>query len=179
MEFKLDKGTGYMYCHAPDHFTANKAGKVMEHVYVMSMHIGRKLEKNECVHHIDRDRTNNDISNLVLMTISEHARLHAFEDRGVYFIPEDRVCKNCNNVYQCHPDSDRSYCSSKCFSDNNIKFNISKEDLLVMVWEMPTTKVAEILGVSDVAVAKRCKKFGIPKPPRGYWEKLKAGKIQK
>jgi hypothetical protein len=43
-----------------------------------------------------------------------------------------------------------------------------------MVWQMPTTEVASIFGVSDKAVEKRCKLLGIPKPPRGYWAKLAA-----
>lgn len=31
MDFKLDKGVGYMYCYNPSHPLANKAGKVYEH----------------------------------------------------------------------------------------------------------------------------------------------------
>lgn len=50
--------------------------RVFEHVLVMEKHIGRKLNANEVVHHIDHDRGNNDISNLQLMTKSEHSRLH-------------------------------------------------------------------------------------------------------
>jgi hypothetical protein len=49
---------------------------IKEHDFVMEQHIGRKLNKNECVHHIDGDRSNNDIGNLMLMTIGEHSRLH-------------------------------------------------------------------------------------------------------
>jgi len=49
------------------------------------------------------------------------------------------------------------------------------DELKKLVWEMPTTKVAELFGVSDVAVGKRCKKYGIKKPPRGYWAKVYAG----
>jgi len=45
-----------------------------------------------------------------------------------------------------------------------------------MVWRMPTVSVALRLGVSDKAVEKRCKKYDIPKPPRGYWQKHDAGK---
>lgn len=41
MDFKLDKGVGYMYCYNPSHPLANKAGKVYEHRYVMSLHLGR------------------------------------------------------------------------------------------------------------------------------------------
>jgi len=32
--------------------------------------------------------------------------------------------------------------------------------------------VAEEIGVSDVAVKKRCAKLGIELPPRGFWLKL-------
>lgn len=41
--------------------------------------VGRKLNSNEVVHHIDGNKSNNDLSNLALMTRSEHARLHAIE----------------------------------------------------------------------------------------------------
>ena len=52
MIFLEDKGTGYMYCYAPDHYCANKAGKVLEHVMVMADYIGRKLLSIECVHEV-------------------------------------------------------------------------------------------------------------------------------
>lgn len=50
------------------------------HVVLMEEHIGRKLHPDEVVHHIDRNRQNNDISNLRLMTRNEHTRLHRLED---------------------------------------------------------------------------------------------------
>lgn len=177
MIFKLDKGTGYMYCYSPEHALANKSGKVMEHIYVMSNHIGRKLKKNECVHHIDRDRTNNSLDNLLLMTNSEHAKLHLREDgRG---ISVDVECDNCGKVFCANKSDSRKYCSSKCSSESSKRFQVSKADLEALVWEKPTTQVAKIFGVSDVAVAKRCKKLGVKKPPRGYWRKLETGKVIK
>lgn len=51
---------------------------------------------------------------------------------------------------------------------------ISKEELERLVWEIPTVKIAEMYGISDVAIAKKCAKFGIAKPTRGYWSKYKA-----
>jgi len=54
------------------------------------------------------------------------------------------------------------------------KFEISKEELQKLVWEIPTTKIGEMYGVSDKAIEKRCKLFGIEKPPRGYWQQKKA-----
>lgn len=46
------------------------------HRLVMEAHLGRKLERNEHVHHKDGDKTNNHISNLQLMTASEHKTHH-------------------------------------------------------------------------------------------------------
>lgn len=46
------------------------------HDVEMEKKIGRKLESNECVHHINGNRSDNRIENLDLMTIAEHARLH-------------------------------------------------------------------------------------------------------
>jgi hypothetical protein len=41
------------------------------------------------------------------------------------------------------------------------------------------TKVAEDLGISDVALKKICDKHRVPTPPRGYWAKRDAGKPTK
>ena len=68
---------GYIEIYAPTHPHKNKRNCVYEHQLVMEKHIGRYLEKGEVVHHIDFDKTNNDISNLMLMTNSEHAKYHA------------------------------------------------------------------------------------------------------
>lgn len=50
------------------------------HVVTMEEVIGRRLEKDEVVHHIDHNRFNNDLSNLQLMTRAAHAALHATEN---------------------------------------------------------------------------------------------------
>ena len=52
-----------------------------------------------------------------------------------------------------------------------VKDRPSKELLGKMLWEMPTIKIAKQFGVSDKAVAKWAKAYGINKPPRGYWAK--------
>ena len=49
MDFRLDKGTGYMYSYQPKHPCANSAGKVMEHVYVVWKHTGRIPNQDECI----------------------------------------------------------------------------------------------------------------------------------
>jgi hypothetical protein len=67
---------GYRYVWFPSHPNADSRGYVLEHVKAMSDSIGRALIKDEVVHHIDRNKQNNDISNLQLMTRSEHAKYH-------------------------------------------------------------------------------------------------------
>ncbi len=52
----------------------------------------------------------------------------------------------------------------------------SKEDLQKMIWETSVLEVSHKFGVSDVAIAKWCKKYGIPRPPRGYWAKKNQSK---
>ena len=51
-----------------------------QHSVIMEEHLGRKIFSKECVHHIDHNRSNNNIANLQLMTRSEHAKLHALEN---------------------------------------------------------------------------------------------------
>jgi hypothetical protein len=53
---------------------------------------------------------------------------------------------------------------------------ISRRDLYNRVWSTPMTKLARELDISDVGLAKACRRYNIPRPPRGYWAKLAAGK---
>jgi len=55
----------------------NTIGKrVLEHRLVMEKELGRKLGSWEHVHHIDGDKLNNDPLNLLVLTNSEHRKLH-------------------------------------------------------------------------------------------------------
>jgi len=50
-----------------------------------------------------------------------------------------------------------------------------RDDLYRIVWTSPVSEVAARLGVSDVALAKLCRRAGIPIPRRGYWQRTEAG----
>jgi hypothetical protein len=53
-----------------------KENKKYIHRDIMENCIGRKLERNEIVHHINGDKTDNRIENLKIMTRSEHIICH-------------------------------------------------------------------------------------------------------
>lgn len=47
-----------------------------QHRIIMETHVGRKLNFNEVVHHINGNRTDNRIENLKIMDRAKHARMH-------------------------------------------------------------------------------------------------------
>ena len=57
---------GYVKKKVPGHPYADKAGYYLLHRWVMEQKLGRYLKKEEVVHHIDGNPSNNMISNLVL-----------------------------------------------------------------------------------------------------------------
>jgi hypothetical protein len=52
----------------------------------------------------------------------------------------------------------------------------AREELYEQVWATPMRKLAAAYGLSDVGLAKVCKKHQIPRPPVGYWAKKEFGK---
>jgi hypothetical protein len=53
---------------------------------------------------------------------------------------------------------------------------ITREELYKLVWSKPLTVLAKEFGMSDVGLANVCKKLNVPKPYRGYWQLVEAGR---
>jgi len=86
MGSKTIDSSGYICLYVgPDYKYKNTyGGRIREHIYLMQEKLGRQLEKNEVIHHIDGDKKNNDIDNLDLCTVSEHNNCHAKIEKIVF-----------------------------------------------------------------------------------------------
>lgn len=73
---KIKTCEGYMCILAHNHPNANCNGYILEHRLIMENHIGRYLKREEIVHHINENKSNNRIENLILLTKEEHNKLH-------------------------------------------------------------------------------------------------------
>jgi hypothetical protein len=63
----------------------------------MENHLGRYLKKTEDVHHIDGDKLNNNLSNLMVMDHVEHEKLH---NPAIVYYDEFRTCPVCKVTFQ-------------------------------------------------------------------------------
>ena len=68
---------GYVKIRDPLNIMRDSRGYVWEHRLVMAKHLGRPLLRTEVVHHIDENKANNDLSNLMLFkSQAEHLAHH-------------------------------------------------------------------------------------------------------
>lgn len=86
---------GYMtvYMSNTHPYSEGYCGRIREHILVMENHLGRSLQKGEVVHHIDGDKTNNDINNLDLCTVKEHNNCHAKSEEIVFVLYKQGLVK--------------------------------------------------------------------------------------
>jgi hypothetical protein len=91
--------------------TIKIAGRSMlEHRYVMEQHLGRRLQTNEHVHHINENTRDNRLENLQVLSAHEHAAHHKQKH------PLVKTCEVCEATYTPHPTKrERSKtCSKAC-----------------------------------------------------------------
>lgn len=65
---------------------------------LMAVHLGRDLDDDEEVHHIDENPLNNDLSNLIVLPKSEHAKLHG-EEKRIVFEDKAMICPMCGKEF--------------------------------------------------------------------------------
>lgn len=137
----------YRVIYRPDHFHHNLGkdyeGWVFEHRYVVECHLGRALKSDEIVHHKDGNIYNNDISNLQVVSRSEHAHIH-------YGTSLKSYCIDCGKEI--------TFGSTRCL-DCHLKYLAKKRkphpdkyELLKEVKNSNYTKVARKYDVSTTTI---------------------------
>lgn len=111
-------------CGQHTHPNADKDGIILEHRLVMSNALSRPLKSDECVHHIDGNPRNNDLSNLELTTNSQHTIYHKTTGRTMIKL----VCAYCNNEFErdtrqvtnkFNKGQKNFYCNNSCSAKNS------------------------------------------------------------
>lgn len=92
----ISKGD-YDYCIVRNHPNRTKNDYVLYHRIIMENHLGRLLNSNEVVHHIDGNKKNNVIDNLSVMTAKEHGALHHEHDLSKHV---QLKCPVCGKIFE-------------------------------------------------------------------------------
>ena len=230
---------GYIAIYMPEHERAFDNGCVYEHLIVAEKILGRKLKPEECVHHKDKNRTNNDEYNLmVFQTGEDHTAFHAGAEciqdvDGTYYcikkflkftyyyrdrtrkdidnnivdlgsieakLTKDmcpyceenykeinaKMCINCYNKFRKENKKNIKYykkislqkdiCPVCMLNEKHIRSKMcvlcarkeqaknipSKEELELLIYELPFTEIGKRYGVTDNSVRKWCKKYNLP-----------------
>ena len=89
----VGKNGKYTYARVVDHPFASDAGYVLEHRVVMENYLGRFLNFDEIVKHVDGNTKNNKIENLIVLKWAEAARI--FGEKTVYRMK----CPTCQGTF--------------------------------------------------------------------------------
>jgi len=107
MEYKI--GSKIIHTNGYVRIKLNNKKWVYEHIYIAEKMVGRKLKNNECVHHIDKDKTNNNPDNILIARNQKHHFSYHLQLR-------DKICVQCGKLF--HPiDRKVKRCSTKCRAD--------------------------------------------------------------
>ena len=89
----------------------DKGERVSEHRHVMEKILGRKLKDNEDVHHINEVRDDNRPENLMVLTRSEHMRLHT---KGIPKKPLERWAREFDRCIVCNSEESKHAAKGVC-----------------------------------------------------------------
>lgn len=157
---KIDKTLGYAYFMDKGHPLASSIGRVYYHRHIASVRIGRWLAPSEHVHHLDGNKENNTPNNLEVISPSEHAKHHChamMQARGA----NPRTARQCQVCSR--PTLNKYFCSDACSHRGRRKADRPpREDLIGLVKANSFVQLGKMFGVSDNAIRKWCKHYGLP-----------------
>lgn len=171
---------GYRVIYLPTHPRAMQSecwnGYIYEHIVIAEQHLGRALHEDEIVHHLDGNRANNRSGNLLVITRAEHAKLEHWLSCGAPSAKADgenrknsgksnwkvaEFCLICGRTLQ---EKQKNCCSVECSSIFSRKVNRpTKEELMTDLKNKSILSIGKKYGVSDNAIRKWMKSYGIHK----------------
>lgn len=157
---------GYILIYKPDYYLSQKKGPnkgyIYEHIYVVTKELGRRLHPDEHVHHLDLSRNNNDRANLIVLSKSDHFRLHAWINKHKLIRKkglEDKHCQHCGKIIRLT----LKFCSIKCESDFNLAKLPTRQQLCSDMETIGSVLgVGRKYGVSDNSIRKWLRKLSLP-----------------
>jgi Zn finger protein HypA/HybF involved in hydrogenase expression len=109
--------------------------------------------------HINGINNDNRLENIRLLCPNCHSQTETFSGKRNKV---NNFCEDCGE--KIHKQSKKCLkCSSISKGINQRKFEISEKELENLINNYPMTTIGRMLGVSDNAVRKRCKKLGLLK----------------
>ena len=164
---------GYPAVYLPTHHKAGETGLVYVHVLVAEEMLGRELNSEEIVHHCNKDRYDYNVVNLMIFASNkDHSTYHSCIDNGLDFelqcINKVYRCKRLTSKFTMCPvcggqtRNHRNQLCAKCSLKIRRK-NIPEKEILLEDLHHFTSfcAIGRKYGVSDVAVKKWCKMYGL------------------
>lgn len=141
-----------------------------KHRYVAEQIVHRRLYHNEVVHHIDGNKKNNDINNLMIFrSNTDHLKYHngakLIDMQDGTFTCEDwfvvLTCKNCGKQFQTQ-NTNAKFCSDKCYSDYlRIPIKLDRKTLIYKLKRHSIREIAEECNVCASTIRVWIKKYNI------------------
>lgn len=108
--------------------------------------------------HINGTSDDNRIENLRWLCPNCHSQTDTFAGRNSVRVKKSNNCIECGIQIGSHS----AHCRACQYIQHKPKkLHITKEELEVLIKEKPMTVIGKMLGVSDNAIRKRCKLYGI------------------
>lgn len=145
----------YILCPITDG-SINYDTYVYEHRLVYELYNNVKLTKDQHVHHINHIRNDNRPENLTVLSNSEHAYLHARENGYHSGTP---YCIDCGTQLSSWKATRCVECSAQ---HRQVKGHPTKSQLAELILTMNNSEIARKFCVSDTAVKKWRRKYGLP-----------------
>lgn len=179
---KNRKLNGYNLIYKPEHPSSMKNknwnGYVYEHLYVYEKAHNIIVPNGYCVHHIDGNKENNIISNLVMLSLADHVKIHshmnrAFENESLKMNWMNSGKPKYNPLFKLDKESDK-IAYKKFLSDLNIKrvkssrsgneldvYNIELVIDKLIENRFNFSKTSKLFEISDNGLRKRLFKNGL------------------